>query len=436
MNQACKTILLFFSLVLTIQSCIEPQETFSKIPAGSWRGVLYLQDNPVVVEDKDEITYGQDVTGQLPFNFEVIYDNDSTFHIEIKNDTETIRIDDVTFGRTKSLAKDTVGIHFKVYDTYISALYEDDLLEGFWHVNYKENYKIRFRAKHGDNRRFILPVNDAQEADFDGRWSLIFDQGTEDAFDGVGVFRQDGKNIAGTIETETGDYRFMEGSVSGNKAYLSCFDGAHAFLVESKLLEDGTYSGLFYSGNAYVAPISGKKNPDAKLKDSYSISKPSSNSAAKFESFDSNKAPFSLDQENLKDKVKIMMLMGTWCPNCKDATEFLKEFSKKDEMKDVAITSVAFERYRDTSRVFEQISTYKSKGNIGWPVVLGGYYNKMEASKSFGLIDTIKAYPTLLLLDKSNVVRHVYTGFYGPATDQYEGFKSDFYSKIESLKNE
>ena len=265
---------------------------------------------------------------------------------------------------------------------------------------------------------------------------MIFDQGTPDVFDGVGVFRQDGKTIAGTIETETGDYRYMEGSVAGNKAFLSCFDGAHAFLLESKLLDDGTYSGLFYSGNAYVAPISGKKNLDARLKDSYGISKPRNQIPAKFVSLDSDMESFSLDDATLKDKVKIMMLMGTWCPNCKDATEFLKEISRNEKTKDVAITSVAFERYRDTSKVFAQISTYKSRSNIGWPVVLGGYYDKMEASKSFGLIDSIKAYPTILILDKSNVVRHVYTGFYGPATDQYENFKTDFYSKIESLKNE
>ena len=36
--------------------------------------------------------------------------------------------------------------------------------------------------------------------------------------------------------TETGDYRYLDGVVSGSKMYLSAFDGAHAFLFNKKML--------------------------------------------------------------------------------------------------------------------------------------------------------------------------------------------------------
>ena len=429
-------LLLLLLFPLFFNACIEPQESFSKIPSGTWRGVLYLQDNPVVVTDKDEITYGQDATGHLPFTFDVVYDNDTTFHIVIHNASEEIVVKDITFGRTKELAKDTVGIHFKVYDTYISALYEDRLLEGYWHVNYKENYRIRFRAEHGDNRRFKLPVDQKAVSNFDGKWQLIFGQGTEEEYPGVGHFIQDGKKITGTVETETGDFRYMEGSVNGDKAYLSCFDGAHAFLIESKLLEGENYSGIFYSGNASVESITGVRNENANLANAYDLSKSISNESVHLKSIDSDGKSFDLDDPNLSTKNKVIMLMGTWCPNCKDATTFLKEFSKSEEGKEVVIASVAFERYRDSSRVAEQIRTYKSRSEIPWPVMFGGYYNKKEATQNFQLLDDIKAYPTLLILDKRNQIKHVFTGFYGPATDKYESFKTDFYGKIAALSNE
>jgi hypothetical protein len=55
--------------------------------------------------------------------------------------------------------------------------------------------------------------------------------------------------VTGTFLTTTGDYRFLEGTVSGNQLYLSCFDGGHAFLFTAKIDDDKTLSdGKFFSG--------------------------------------------------------------------------------------------------------------------------------------------------------------------------------------------
>ena len=62
---------------------------------------------------------------------------------------------------------------------------------------------------------------------------------------------KDGNKLTGTFRTDTGDYRFLEGSVQANKMYLSVFDGSHAFLFEAKLMEDSALIGSFRSGNHY-----------------------------------------------------------------------------------------------------------------------------------------------------------------------------------------
>ena len=64
------------------------------------------------------------------------------------------------------------------------------------------------------------------------------------------------------------------------------------------------------------------------------------------------------------------------------------------------------------------------------------FTHKKEASLILPQIDTIKAYPTLVIVDKNDVVRKVYTGFYGPATQEYANFKNEFEKIINSLKNE
>ena len=364
-----------FLLSLLLNSCIEPQDKFTKIPPGIWRGVLYIVDNPMVIKDKEEITVKTDFTGELPFNFDVVYDNDSVFHIEIINGEERIKVEDITFGRSKTIAKDTVGIHFPVYDTYISAFYEERVLEGFWYVNYKKDYKIRFKAWYGENTRFKLPIGKA-DVDFTGKWAVDIEAGTVDAYPGVAIFKQEENKINGTIETETGDFRYMSGDVLGKKAYLSCFDGAHAFLVEVKMMEDGSLSGQYSSGNSYVAALVGKKDENAKLVDPFGISKPASNQPITYSALKTDGSIFSLSDPAIAQKIKVLLVMGTWCPNCKDATTFLKSYLKENKSDDLAIASIAIERYRDSARVLGILDKYKSKMEVPWDVAIGGYYDK------------------------------------------------------------
>ena len=65
--------------------------------------------------------------------------------------------------------------------------------------------------------------------------------------------------------TETGDYRFLEGTVQENKFWLSVFDGAHAFLFEGKILNDNELTGTFRSGKHYTTTWAAKRNADATL---------------------------------------------------------------------------------------------------------------------------------------------------------------------------
>ncbi len=67
----------------------------------------------------------------------------------------------------------------------------------------------------------------------DGR--LYLDEGAKHADTTVGEFKQNGSELTGTFLTTTGDYRYLQGSVSGNKLYLSTFDGGHAFIFIARI---------------------------------------------------------------------------------------------------------------------------------------------------------------------------------------------------------
>lgn len=63
--------------------------------------------------------------------------------------------------------------------------------------------------------------------------------------------------------------------------------------------------------------------------------------------------------------------------------------------------------------------------NINYPVLRAGIANRDSASAIIPQINGIKAYPTMLFLNRKNQIVKVHTGFDGPATSMYESFKKN-----------
>lgn len=423
------------SVVFGFTGCVRPSATFDQLPPGMWRAVLMLDRQPVQKYGDDrDIVKKFDFDAELPFNFEVIYENsDSNFYIVLHNADERIRVDDIRFGRDRATAKDTIIIQFPVYDSYITAIYEDGVMEGDWVVNYRENYRIPFKAVFGQSHRFSNAASHSSP-DVAGRWAVTFSEGTEDAYPAVADFKQNGSIVTGTFLTETGDYRYLEGQIIGSKLYMSVFDGAHAWLFIARIGEDGNLSGVFRSGSHYTTDWNAYKNPEASLRNPYSLTKPVSDTPLNFSFPDTQGNVVSLSDEAFSGKAKLIQLMGTWCPNCMDESLFLNEYFMENPDDQISIISLAFERYKDVEKSMDALRRYEQKMNTRHPVLLAGNYSKSEAKKAIPQLDTIMSFPTLLFLNKSNQIIKVHTGFNGPATKEYENFKKEFRQNLEAIK--
>lgn len=429
-----KKILFGLSLTLILSACIEVPNQFEKLPPGPWRGVLKLSDQPLGKPIAEEFESDQKLTDyfELPFNFDVVYDEDNQMKLIVKNAEEEIVLTDLRYGRDPSTAKDTISIYFNNFDSHLDAFYEENFIEGFWRVPYrKNNYRIPFIAKYGDQHRFevnktIVPY------DFSGRWKTVFAFDSEDAWDAIAEFTQEGDQISGTFMTETGDYRFLEGNVEGEKLKLSVFDGAHAFLFTAKVSND-TITGEFRSGSHYKTRWLAYRDDTFELTDPYSLTKVTSPEPVDFSFEALNGEKISLSDEAFKDKIKLVNIMGSWCPNCKDEILFLQKL--KEQNPEIEIISIAFEKYRDKDKALEVLRRYKREMNITWPLLYGGYADKEETGKAFDFLDKIYSYPTLVIIDQNNQVKRIQTGFYGPATSKHDAFKKEFYSIINEIKN-
>jgi thiol-disulfide isomerase/thioredoxin len=431
------------ALAIVLQGCLVADNPYSVLPPGEWRAVLKLVDRPVSpnpkgkpLPDKVNLKFEEVTDGELPFNFEVKYVNKDSFYIEVINGEERIVLDKITIGRDYAKAKDTIFIDIPVYDSYIHGIFEENIISGEWVVRSKENYRIPFLAHHGRKYRFTS-LKKKPIADISGRWEAKFGLNETEPYPAIGEFKQKGNYLTGTFLTETGDYRFLEGTVQGNKLYLSCFDGSHAFLFEGKILDSNTMIGSYRSGNKYQTTWEAKRNEKAQLGDPEKLTflKPGYSS---FDfSFPDIKGKMTSPRDPaFKDKVKIIQIMGTWCPNCRDETNFLVNYLKKNPNDHLQVIALAFERYKDADKANHAIQQYQDYFKMGYPILLAGNSNKEQASTALPMLNAVLSYPTMLILDQKNNVRKIHTGFSGPATSQYKQFTEEFDRFVKELLTE
>jgi len=429
LNHAFSIALL--SLVIGFSGCIETPNSFSAIPPGIWRATLDLAG-----QHSSEAAFDEKNAGMLPFNFEVIYDTPDSFHIELINGEERLLVEEIYFGRDRRISKDTIRIVFPVYGSYVTAKYEEDVIEGVYHVPARGlDYKIPFRAHNGKAERFRMI--DPPAKDVSGEWAAQFEIQSPTPYPAIGQFSQDEDGtVTGTFRTETGDYRYLEGKMSADRLYLSVFDGAHAFVFEAKYLDDGTLSGVFRSGLDHKVYWTAHRDPSFELTSPYQLTYLKEG----FETFEfafpnMDGDIVTLNDPEYVDKPKIIQVFGTWCPNCREETGFLMDYRRNNPDKEFEVIALAFERNTSKSNALIALKRYKEYFNIDFEMLYAGTNNKTEASEKLPMLNRIISYPTLIFLDRDNHVTKIHTGFNGTATDKYDEFVKEFEHDVDEIIN-
>lgn len=410
-------------LFLIVSSCVEFPNTYSKLAPGPWRSELHLSGSdqreviPIDHKSLDDIRamkIDQIPAGKLPFIMNVVYVSEDSFVVEINNGDEIIRVHDIAFGRSFQTAKDTLEIHFTEYNTLIKATVEDRVMEGFFIDHSRGNYRIPFVAKQGDNYRFS-ELKKTPISNLNGKWQVQFEGATGDHYTGELQMKQNGNSLTGTVATETGDYRYLDGTVQGDKMYLSTFDGTHLFQFEAKIYGGDSIVGMFYSGKHYRAFWKAIRG-DSQLRDPDQILEV--DSTQQWDLKQILKDSFGLSQElnDLSfDRPIVLELMGTWCPNCKDASLFLSQISEK--YPNVQIIGLGFER-KGLFNPNVHLSKYREVLDLPYPIFLGGEASKDRAAKKLPFVNHIYSFPSLFFFDSKGKIQATYSGFYGPATEQ------------------
>lgn len=377
-----------------------------------WYGTLQLND-----------------TVKLNFNFRWLTKSTQTAYgkrheIEIYNGTEVIVVDQVIMkGNKQNYSRDSIIAIMPLFDSeFRCKIIDDKTISGVW-INRarQEKNSLPFSAE----KKTIKPVSMLVSSSFAGKWETHFNVGTNKAYNAIGLFSIANcwDKIYGTFLTETGDYRYLSGNVNNQDSTmeLSCFDGSHAFLFKAKLNANGKMDGHFYSGAHGYEQWEAIKNEQYDLRnaDSLTYLKPSF-SKIDFTFPDLIGKNISLTDSAFKNKVVIVQIMGSWCPNCIDETKYLNTLYNTKKNKGLEIIALAYERTKDMPKAIANVDRLKKRLNFNYTTLIAATSSdKNEAAKTLPMINHILSYPTTIYIDKKGVVRKIYTGFNGPATGAY-----------------
>lgn len=268
-----------------------------------------------------------------------------------------------------------------------------------------------------------------------GNWSLEFLENGLITDTGFGVFTQSGDSIYGSILTETGDYRYLNGrQLDRESGYFQSFNGAQTYRFE--WVGDGSMiSGTFYINKTRRISFRGLKTDRNPLSDGFSKSRGKPMEKFRFRARDLKGNWVDEQLPLVRDKALVVQVLGSWCPNCLDETRFLTE-QFPNRPAGVEFIGLAFERKSEFDYAKTRVETVINRLNPAYPIWIGGISNKDSAAAVFPAITGIAAFPTTIFVKANGQVHKVHTGFSGPATGAYyDAWKKEFAELLHEITN-
>lgn len=381
---------------------------------GIWRGELSVADNH-----------------KAPFLFEVKNAATPSVKVVLINGEERVDLAGVTF------RGDSVIIPVESYDAVIKAVVTGNTLQGRFLKNYMPNDAgVALSAEYNNKNRFA-PVTNPADVSIDGKWDVLFVGEKSDTTRNVGIFKTANRIVTGSILTNSGDMRFLEGAYTSTGVQLSAFAGLSPYLIELNFAGKDRFEGTFFTARGKTKLI-GRRNNKAGLADPYTLTKlkPGAETLS-FKLPNINGQTVSLSDERYKNKVVIISILGSWCPNCLDEMKFLAPWYKANKARGVEIIGLSFERKDDFAYAKAAIARLKAKYGAEYEILFAGKVGDEATAKALPEVEKVNSYPTTIFIDKKGKVRKIYTGYNGPATGLfYEEFKQEFNGLMDDLLSE
>jgi peroxiredoxin len=216
-----------------------------------------------------------------------------------------------------------------------------------------------------------------------------------------------------------GDTGALTGTYRDGKFVLSHFSGARPSLLEVTPRKDGTLEVLQNGKNKLTAI----RSSDARAKGLPEPTDPSRHTSMKdpteplhFRFPDLSGNIVADTDARFRNKVLIVAISGSWCPNCHDEAPFLAELYRKYHSQGLEIVALSFEE-ADQLRNPTRLRAFVKKYGIEYPVLVPG--EPADLNAKLPQAANLNAWPTTFYIGRDGRVRSVHAGFAAAASGEF-----------------
>jgi thiol-disulfide isomerase/thioredoxin len=327
-----------------------------------------------------------------------------------------------------SFENGSLAVNWDYFAAKLTATWKDGTLEGAYAAARRQPYP--FKAK-----RFVPPsLTQGDVPSIAGLWEIPTKSAKAGELAWRFIVRQSGPEVSAAILRVDGDTGSIEGTYKDGKFVLSHFGGDRAMLLEVTLEKDGTLK-LLQNGRTEMTAI---RSADARAKGLPEPADPSRHTSVKdpsepfhFSFPDLNGKIVSDTDGRFQNKVVIVAIGGSWCPNCHDEAPFLVELYRKYHSRGLEIVSLMFEE-EDQLKDPVRLRAFIKKYGIEFPVLLCGQQSELSAKVPQGV--DLDSWPTTFYLGRDGRVRSVHAGFASAASGEFNAeLRQEASSLIERL---
>jgi thiol-disulfide isomerase/thioredoxin len=142
----------------------------------------------------------------------------------------------------------------------------------------------------------------------------------------------------------------------------------------------------------------------------------------------------SNSDERFRGKVVIVVISGSWCPNCHDEAPVLEELYHKYRSRGLEVVALSFEEEEQLKNP-TRVRAFIKEFGIDYPVLLCGQTEELKDKIPQAV--HLDSFPTSFYLGRDGRVRAVHAGFAGKATgDAYHIQEKEVVSLLENLLSE
>jgi thiol-disulfide isomerase/thioredoxin len=376
----------------------------SATPAGQWDAVVGVSNNTI----------------EIPFRFDIVNANGTWRGYFFDGDVKVP-------SQSGKFENGTVDLAFDQYGGRVIATLKGDTLEGKYDRGTR-GAAYPFKAV----RTAAAKASGEKVPNIAGEWRIP----TKNARGETGwrfIVRQTGATVSASILRIDGDTGTLSGKYANGTFLISHFSGARPVKYEITVNPDGSLA-LVQNGSQKMAAY---KLNDARAKDATPtaptqftrMKNPSE--PFRFSYSDLNGKLVSNTDAQFRNKVVIVTITGSWCPNCHDEAPFMTELYKTYHPRGLEIVALGFEEPDQLKNPVRPRAFVKQFG-IEYPFLLVG--EPEDAPAKITQAENLNAFPTTFVLGKDGRVREVHAGYASVATGTvHEESKKEMKALIERL---